>query len=286
MSDIIRVFPRRTKWTPNDELAFFDEPPLFDLPDLPVYVSVTFTWDKKKGEILADQWSSQGYDVTIGGPAYDAPGGDFVVGRYLSKGYVFTSRGCNNKCWFCKTWRREGKIRELPIKEGWRVLDSNLLQCSYNHVRAVFNMLALQPMPVSFLGGLEARLLEDWHVDLISEMTIAQCYFAYDTEDDYEPLVEAGKKIFQVFAKSSHRICCYVLIGYRGDTMQAAEKRLRQVIELGFMPFAMLYRDDEGRHDPRWIHFQAQWANPYKIYGKKKTEKMELFNSFTKTERD
>lgn len=38
---MIRVFPRKTKWSPNDDLAFFDEPPLFKLPKMDVMESTT-----------------------------------------------------------------------------------------------------------------------------------------------------------------------------------------------------------------------------------------------------
>ena len=58
-NDCIRVFARRTRWTPTDDLAFYDEPPLFDLPDLPVYVSVTFTWDIERGIRLAKAWEGK-----------------------------------------------------------------------------------------------------------------------------------------------------------------------------------------------------------------------------------
>ena len=42
---MIRVFPRRTKWTPDDELAFVGDPPLFRPKERVVNISVTFTWD-------------------------------------------------------------------------------------------------------------------------------------------------------------------------------------------------------------------------------------------------
>jgi len=266
---MIRVFPRITNGTPVDDEVFVTAPPLIpidDIEDRDVYVSCTFTWDRKYAEWLADQWSMHGFNVKLGGPAYDDPGGEFVPGRFLKKGYTITSRGCNNNCWFCFTWKREGKIRELPIREGWRVLDSNLLQCSERHIRAVFAMLKRQdPMPVGFLGGFEASLLEDWHVDLLLQLhNISQIYFAYDTPEDYEPLVRASKMIFNasVATPESHRICCYVLIGYKGDTFEKAKFRLRRVLDLGLTPFAMLYRDEEGKRDPKWISFQAHWANP------------------------
>jgi hypothetical protein len=79
----------------------------------------------------------------------------------LKKGYVITSRGCPNRCWFCSVWRREGEvIRELPVTDGWNVLDDNLLVCSENHIRAVFAMLARQRRMPLFTGGLEAAWLK------------------------------------------------------------------------------------------------------------------------------
>jgi hypothetical protein len=279
---VIRVFPRRTDATPIDSKVYFDGPPLEYINDPEgVCVSCTFTWDKPRAEQLAGLWRQQGYNVKIGGPAYNDSGLEFVPGRFLKTGYVFTSRGCNNKCWFCYVPKREGKIRELPIVDGWRVLDSNLLQCSVPHICRVFKMLRRQPIPVSFLGGLEARLLKNWHVDMLRSIDLCRCYFAYDTEDDYEPLVNAAHKIFQNgFKPSSHIFCCYVLIGYDGDTIEKATERLCRVMNLGLVPFAMLYRNDYGYRDPDWIKFQSHWANPVKIYGtKKKDQSPTLFGA-------
>ncbi len=62
---IIRVFPRKTNMTPDDDLAFTTGPPLYELEHHPVHVSVTFTWDRARGDALAKQWQRQGFDVTI-----------------------------------------------------------------------------------------------------------------------------------------------------------------------------------------------------------------------------
>ena len=49
-------------------------------------------------------------------------------------------------------------------------------------------------------------------------------FFAYDTPDDYEPLIAAGRLLRSGgVTQTSHRAACYVLIGYPGDTMDAAE---------------------------------------------------------------
>lgn len=42
--EIARVFPRKTKATPDDELCFFGPPPLLNMPEVDeVHISVTFT---------------------------------------------------------------------------------------------------------------------------------------------------------------------------------------------------------------------------------------------------
>ena len=216
-------------------------------------------------EWLAKQWEGVA-PVKIGGPALDSPGGEFIPGMYIKPGYVITSRGCPNRCWFCSVWRREGsKIRELEVKEGNNILDDNLLACSDQHIREVFAMLKKQQYGTpKFTGGLEAAKLKDWHVEELRKLHLKEMFFAYDTPDDYEPLVEAGKKLLDGgFTTASHTLRAYVLIGYPKDTFELAEARLIQTLKAGFMPMAMLYRDKKGTEPPYiWQRFQREWARP------------------------
>lgn len=275
---IARVFPRKTKASPDDDLAFFGPPPLLVLPEIDeVHISVSFTYDMKKAEDLAFQWEMVGVPVKVGGPAYDDPGDEFIPGMYLKKGYTITSRGCNNNCWFCMARQREGRLRELPIKDGWDILDNNLLQCSEKHIREVFEMLKRQPVRPKFTGGLEAKELKSWHCDLLREVKAQRMYFAYDTPDDYEPLVEAGKMLRNAgITPQSHIAACYTLIGYKGDTFENAKKRLDQTIKAGFMPYAMLYRDKNGEVKEEWKRFQREWLRP-EIVSKKFSEVWRLY---------
>ena len=234
-----------------------------------VHISVTFTYDREKAEKLAYQWEVLGVPVKVGGPAYDDPGGEFEPGMYIKRGYTMTSRGCNNNCWFCMVPKREGGIRELKITDGYNLLDSNLLQCSDEHINAVFDMMARQSQKPLFTGGLEARQLKSWHCKRLKEIGTRRAYFAYDTPDDLEPLIEAGKMMMEAgFTRSSHALCCYCLVGYKGDTFEKAEKRILQAMEAGFTPFAMLYRDKQGNVEKEWTKFQREWARPAIIYGK------------------
>jgi hypothetical protein len=124
-------------------------------------------------------------------------------------------------------------------------------------------MLKRQKERPLLTGGLESRLLKEWHVDLIREARIKRFYCAYDCPADYEPLVAAGKLLRDGgISKASHSAACYVLIGYDGDTFEAAEKRLRAAWDAGFFPYAMLFRDADGKTDMAWRKFQSAWVRP------------------------
>ena len=266
--NIIRVFPHRTNATPTDRFAFVGDPPLM-LPEevgdgWEVHVSCTFTWDKPRAEELAESWERFGLPVGLSGPAYGIASGEFVPGRYLREGYTITSRGCPNKCWFCVVPRREGGLRELPIRDGWNILDDNLLACSEEHVRAVFNMLSRQPYPADFSGGLEAVRLKPWHCELLTTIRVAQVWCAYDTPDDLEHLYRAGRMLADIdITVANRKARAYVLIGYPSDTQDRADKRLRKTLDAGFLPHAMLWRDDAGNVPAvEWQRFQRLWARP------------------------
>jgi hypothetical protein len=228
-----------------------------------IHVSATMSWDRSSAERLAEQWSAVGLPVEIGGPAFGDPGGEFTPGQYMASGHVITSRGCPNSCWFCDVPRREGKLREISVKEGWKVHDSNILACSREHIEKVFAMLRRQEKRIIFVGGLDASRLEKWHIDLLRTIRVDRMYFAYDEPSDLAPLREAGDILQKSGFTRNHHLYCYVLIGYKRDKIVDADVRLRQAWAAGFTPFAMLYRDKKlMRHDIEWRRFQRQWVRP------------------------
>lgn len=259
---ILRIFPRKTNATPTDDNVIINRMPnLFDQADK-IHISVAFTWDIPRAEKLYQGWSGVA-PVKIGGPAFNKEGQEFEPGMYLKDGYLVTSRGCPNKCWFCSVWKREPILKELQIKQGWNIVDDNLLACSEQHIKAVFEMLKMQTKPIVFSGGIEAKLLKSWHVDLFDSIRLKELFCAYDTTDDYEPLIYAGKLFKEAgITYENRKARCYVLIGYPGDTFGKALIRIKQTLNVGFMPFAMLYRNDKGEFKREWRQFQRQWANP------------------------
>lgn len=272
-SRIIRVFPRRNKATPDDPLAYFGPPDFFAEAD-EVHVSVTFTADKAVAERLAEQWRFVA-PVKVGGVAYGDTSLEFIPGRYIKPGYTITSRGCPRRCWFCDVWRKWPKPVPMQIYDGWNVLDDNLLACPRDHVEAVFAMLRRQNRRVEFTGGLEAKALEDYQVDLLASLKPRpNMFWAYDPGDTFETLENASSRILAAgFTEASHRMRCYVMIGYPKDTLSLAENRLRQMVSIGFTPMAMLWlptnpTQEKYRGGPEWRAFQRRWARPTIIHAR------------------
>jgi len=259
---LARVFPRKTSASPDDAFAFFGSPTIDHSAFITeVHVSCAWTEDKAKAESLAEEWERIA-PVKLGGPAYDDPGGEFAPGMYVKRGYTITSRGCPNNCWFCLVPRREGGIRELEVKDGWNVLDSNILACSDEHFSKVIDMLGRQERRAEFTGGFEAARLRRYHVNKLWYLRPAQMFFAYDTPDDLEPLINAGKEL-RIADFTRRHLQCYVLIGYPNDSMDNAERRFLQAWDAGFMPRAMLWRGPNNEEPPKdWKQFQRLWARP------------------------
>lgn len=268
---LIRVFPRKTKATPDDELAYFGPPDMFAEAD-EVHISVTFTYDKQRAEYLAEQWRAIA-PVKVGGVAYGDNSLEFIPGRYIKPGYTITSRGCPRRCWFCGVWKKWPEANVLPIHPGWNILDDNLLACPRPHVEAVFQMLRNQDRRIEFSGGLEALSLQDYQVDLLASLKPRpNMFFAYDPQDEFETLENAARRLLDAgFTARSHRLRSYCLIGYPKDTFELAEKRLRQLLSVGFTPFAMLWKPETPSQEkhapgPEWRAFQRRWTRPAIIH--------------------
>ena len=154
---IIRVFPRKTSYTPNDEYAFVGMPPIFLPEHDEIHVSCTFTWDKAYAEELAFQWEGRtNKPVRLGGPAYNSLAEDFVPGMYIKRNIIFTTRGCNNNCTWCCVPKLEGKLKELPVVPGNWIQDNNFVQSSKRHKERVFEREKIKCYVLSYGKDMEA----------------------------------------------------------------------------------------------------------------------------------
>ena len=256
---MIRVFPRRTNMTPRDDYAFVGDPPLLRPPATEVHVSCTFTWDVAETRRLADAWG-QYYPVKLGGCALGSPAGEFVPGMYVRQGVTITSRGCNNQCPWCLVPEREGPLRELEIHPGNNLIDNNLLQCSREHIANVVTMLRGQHA-ILLSGGLDSTLVTDSIAGGLKSLRIKRMFFAADTKEAIKPLERARRKLNGFTMDQLH---CFVLLGFKYETLDHALARLIQVYDLGFMPFAQLYHpaDKYIDYSREWRKLAKTWSRP------------------------
>ena len=254
------MFATKTKMCPTDEDAYFAGPELFTPYYHEAHISASFTWARERAFELAQAWKNNADKVIIGGPAFGDPGNEFILGMYLRKGVIITSRGCPNKCPWCFVPKRSGKLRTLPIIPGRILQDDNLLACPQEHIKKVFAMLKTQKQ-IEFAGGLEPERLRAWHVETLRGLKTRHIWLSYDYDTSDVYLKNAVDLLARYFRRDQIR--CYVLIGFDGDTIQKAEARLVRTWELGTLPFAMLYRDERGSMpSPAWRKFQRQWTRP------------------------
>lgn len=260
---IIRVFPRRTLRTPRDDFAFVGDPPMDDFrPDADeVHVSVTFTWDIKEGKRLAGAWQQYYPIVKLGGPAFSSPVDDFTPGIYICQGVTFTTRGCNKRCPDCLVPEREGRLRLLEIQPGYIIQDNNLLQAPRAHITKVFDMLKKQRHAAVFAGGLDTELIGEWFAAQLRGVRVRQVFMAADSVEALEPLARAAWRLRFL---GRERLRCYAMIGQHGETLEEAEARLKEIYELGCLPFAQLYQppDKYIKYPGAWKRLAKVWSRP------------------------
>lgn len=265
---ILRVFPRRTSYTPQDDLVAIGEPGLWNsrLKDISeVHISTLFTWDIPKARRLQRSWERFYSVVKLGGPAFGLDDDCFVAGKYVKPGITFTTRGCNRKCPWCLVPKMEGRFRELAtFPEGNIVQDNNILLSSKQHFRRVCGMLKRQKRAVRFKGGLDARLLTWWHVEWLAELRIAEIFLGFDSKAQEVRVRAAAQKLRHKGLKRDN-LRCYCLVGFDGDTPAKAEKRLRAAWDMGLLPFAQFYRpatQEWRKITPEWHDLVWLWSRP------------------------
>lgn len=259
---IIRIFPRKTSITPRDPYAFVGDPPLWRPEADEVHVSVAFTWDIEEGQRLRDAWAQYYPVVKLGGPALNGePPDGFVPGVYVKPGVTFTSRGCDNRCPWCRVPETEGRLCTIPVKPGHIIQDNNFLQCPASHRAEVYRMLSAQRKAAEFSGGLDAKLITDEVADELRGLRIHQVFLAADTGAALKPLAKAVENLSFL---PRQKLRCYVMIAYDGETIERSEARLHKVWELGVMPFAQLFQPPdryiEYSHD--WKMLARTWSRP------------------------
>jgi hypothetical protein len=123
-------------------------------------------------------------------------------------------------------------------------------------------MLRAQKHPVVFSGGLDAELFREEHADLLRTIKLGEAWFACDYPGAIRHLEKVAALLPDISARKKR---CYVLIGFKGERIEHASDRLETIYNLGFWPFAMLYRSPDmskNKWSPEWRSLQKTWCRP------------------------
>ena len=266
---ILRVFPRRTNFTPKDDLVVIGRPELWRPEVDEVHISCLFTWDREFCEELKKEWSEYHPVVKIGGPACGLDGDGFVPARYIREGITFTSRGCDFSCPWCLVPKTEGKFRVLKtVTPGNVIQDNNILLANARHLAKVYSMLKTQ-RAIRFLGGLDVRLLRDWHIEDLRGLRIKELWLALDSWDTVRQFGKAAGKLKRAGFRRN-QVRCYVLAGF-DEPIRESEGRLQFAYECGALPFVQLYQPPlpfkrmAGERSRKDNLFIRKWSRPAAI---------------------
>jgi hypothetical protein len=152
------------------------------------------------------------------------------------------------------------KLTELNVfPEGNIIQDNNILACSDNHRHKVWSMLKTQKQ-IEFKGGLEAMRITPKIAEDLRSLRIKTLWLACDTPNATKPLRKAVETLKSVGFTKNH-LYCYCLVG---KDRNEEESRLKEIWNIGCMPFAQLYKNAENNieYSKEWKQFQRQWSRP------------------------
>jgi len=163
--------------------------------------------------------------------------------------FVFTSRGCPNKCAYCAVWRIEPK---RTLVHNWRdhiaddkpnvmVSDNNLSACSLDHITEVAEFLRDRKKKVVFDNGFDCKHVTDDLAKLLAQLkyTRAGLRLAFDRIEEDTEFKEAIARLRQAGIPKSATMA-YVLFNFT-DTPADADYRMRTCADLGVRPYPQQY---------------------------------------------
>jgi hypothetical protein len=165
--------------------------------------------------------------------------------RWSNHSFVFTSRGCPNKCEFCVVKTLEPKKLINPrwkehistAKPRIMVHDNNITAMLFEHFEEVLSFLASTRKLVTFDNGFDCRLFTERHCRLVAKLNIQSVRFAFDSVRQDGHIQKALEMCLNHGIPAS-KIIVFILFNHN-DTLEDAEYRAREVAKLGVRPYAM-----------------------------------------------
>ena len=234
-----------------------------------LYASCIFDKNRHIAEAIARETGAE-----IGGSAWDMAKKlpyeieharpDYSLYGVSDTAYGFLTRGCPRQCPFCIVAGKEGakSVKVADLHEWWRgqkfikLLDPNILASEDSF--DLLNQLAVSGAWVDFTQGVDARLLNDENLGLLSKIKTKMIHFAWDNPKDKSVPTALLKYREAKGGRLDHRKnAVYVLTNYWSSFEQDLE-RVYWLREHDFDPYVMIY---DKEHAPQNIRMLQRWVN-------------------------
>lgn len=163
--------------------------------------------------------------------------------------FVFTSRGCVNRCPYCAVPRIE---KEFWINTDWRnqvdysrlfisIQDNNLTAMPIEHFKSITRFLRKYKLGTIFESGLDCRLFTEKHLSALKGVRFINSglRFAFDNMSQ-EGYIQNTLKLCLDSGISPTLLRVYVLFNF-DDTPQEAEYRARELLKFDVDPYPQRY---------------------------------------------
>lgn len=195
---------------------------------------------------------------------------DYSLYPQYKEAYGYLTRGCPRRCPFCIVGEKEGtKVYKVAdLNHFWmgqkeiKLLDPNLL-ASKEH-NELLQQLIYSKAYVDFTQGLDARLLTDANIDLISRVKLKMVHFAWDMMGQSELIISNLKRFKEVTKIDERKARVYVLTNYN-TSEQEDLYRIYTLRDMGYDPYVMIYEKWNAskrlKQMQRWVNNKYIWRS-------------------------
>lgn len=176
--------------------------------------------------------------------------------RWVNYSYVFTSRGCPNRCKYCTVWRIE---KDRWINPKWKetvdpkskvllLMDNNLSSVTMDHLDDVINFTKERKLKVQFEGGLDCKFVTKEIAQKISTMKFVRhgIRTAFDRIEEDGTFQKAIKMMTDAGISTEHMMS-YVLFNF-DDKPHDADYRANECTKLKVRAYPSCYRPLNSLH--------------------------------------
>ena len=195
---------------------------------------------------------------------------DYSLYNITDTAYGFLTRGCPRHCPFCIVAAKEGahSYKVADLSEWWsgqkfiKLLDPNILACPES--KELLQQLVDSKSYIDVTQGMDARLLHEDNIELVTALKIKTIHFAWDNPHD--EVVPKRLKFFKAHTKNlrtdyvKHK--CYVLTNF-WSTIDEDLYRIQWLRENNFDPYVMIYNKENA---PKKIRELQRWCNNKMIF--------------------